>query len=131
MTALAGRVALVTGAGVGIGQGIARELARQGAAVALHYRESAAGAEATVAEITRAGSQAMAIAGDLSRVAECRRVVDKAAQAFGGLDILVNNAGLTRIAAFADWDEALYDELFALNMRGCFFCAQQAVPLLA
>ncbi len=124
---LAGKRALVTGAGMGIGQGIALELARQGAAVAIHYAGSEAGARATVEEIARDGGKAVALHGDLKRVAECRRVVNEAAGALGGLDILVNNAGVTRSVDFAETSEATYDELFDLNMRGYFFCAQEAL----
>jgi len=128
--ALSGRRALVTGAGLGIGQGIAIELGRQGAAVAVHYAGSAAGAREAVAAIEAAGGQATAIQGDLRRVAECRRVVGEAAVALGGLDILVNNAGVTRAQGFDQTTEEIYNELFDLNMRGYFFCAQAALPHL-
>jgi glucose 1-dehydrogenase/3-oxoacyl-[acyl-carrier protein] reductase len=127
---LQAKLALVTGAGMGIGQGIALELARQGAAVAVHYASSAAGARATVAEIERGGGRAVAIGGDLSKVEECRRVVDEASTALGGLDVLVNNSGVTRTADFLDTTSETYDFLFNLNMRGYFFCAQRAVPLM-
>jgi NAD(P)-dependent dehydrogenase (short-subunit alcohol dehydrogenase family) len=127
---LEGRSALVTGSGVGIGEGIARELAREGARVALHYAASAEGAHAAMAEITAAGGEAIALQGDLRYVAECERVVNEAAEAFGGLDILVNNAGVTRAQPFEDTTEELYDEMFNLNMKGYFFCAQTALPFL-
>ena len=128
--ALAGRLALVTGAGLGIGQGIALELGRQGAAVAVHYGGSKAGAEDAVAAIEAAGGRAIAIQGDLRQVAECRRVVDEAAAFLGGLDILINNAGVTRAGDFATMSEETYNEMFDLNIRGYFFCAQQALPHL-
>jgi NAD(P)-dependent dehydrogenase (short-subunit alcohol dehydrogenase family) len=125
---LAGRAALVTGAGIGIGEGIARELARQGARVALHYSGSSAGAHAAMAEITAAGGEAVALQGDLRLVSECERVVAEASDALGGLDILVNNAGVTRANTIEDTTEALYDEMFDLNMKGYFFCARAALP---
>ncbi len=128
MGALSGRAALVTGAGIGIGQGVARELARQGAAVAIHYAHSAGGAEATAAEIREAGGTAVVLGGDLGRAAECRRVVDEAARALGGLDVLVNNAGVTVARDFLETDEATFDLVFDVNVRGHFFCAQAAVP---
>lgn len=128
--ALDGRAALVTGAGMGIGQGIAGELARQGARVAVHYGYSAAGADETVRNIRDAGGEAVGIQGDLRLAEECRRVVETAARELGGLDILVNNAGVTRIQPFADTTEALYDEMHDLNMKGYFFCAQTALPFL-
>lgn len=126
MDALAGRVALVTGAGMGIGQGIALELARQGAAVAVHYAHSGRGATETVGQICRNGGTAIAVCGDLGRVDACRRVVDEVTATFGEPSILVNNGGITRAVAFLDTSEETYDEVFDINMRGYFFCAQQA-----
>jgi glucose 1-dehydrogenase len=125
-TELAGRRVLVTGAAVGIGQGIAIELARQGAAVAVHSAHSD-----PRETLERAGAAALAVRGDLARVDECRRVVDEAAAALGGLDGLVNNAALTRELPFEDTDPTGYAELFDLNVRGCFFCAQRALAHFA
>src|SRR5215212_5584509 len=127
---LEGRRALVTGAGMGIGQGIALELAREGASVAVHYASSATGAEETAEQIRSLGRRAAVVQGDLSKVADCRRVVDGAVEVLGGLDILVNNGGVTRTSRFVEMSEELYDEVFNINMRGYFFCAQQAVPHL-
>src|SRR5438067_9872788 len=100
MSALEGKIALVTGSGVGIGQGIALELARQGATVGVHYSHSASGAKETVAEIERLGGKALLVQGDLGQIPECLRVVDEVTNTFGGLDILVNNAGVTRADKF-------------------------------
>jgi glucose 1-dehydrogenase/3-oxoacyl-[acyl-carrier protein] reductase len=123
---LTGKLALVTGAGMGIGQGIALELARQGADVAVHYAGSEQGARETVAQIEAMGHRSLAIQGNLGRVDECRRVVQQAIAAFGGLDVLVNNAGVTRALDFLETPQETYDEVFDLNMRGYFFCAQEA-----
>jgi glucose 1-dehydrogenase/3-oxoacyl-[acyl-carrier protein] reductase len=112
---------------MGIGQGIARELARQGAAVAVHYSHSEAGAQETVTSIQRDGGTALAIGGDLRSVDACLQVVDRAAEALGGLDIMVNNSGVTRALDFLDTTQDVYDEVFDINIRGMFFCAQQAV----
>ncbi|HYN89557.1 MAG TPA: 3-oxoacyl-ACP reductase family protein [Ardenticatenaceae bacterium] len=128
--ALAGRIALVTGAGVGIGQGIAIELARQGAAVGVHFGPGETDAEQTMAAIRQMGGQAMAVSGDLSHVAECRRVVTTVAGTLGGLNILVNNAGITREVEFTETSEELFDQIFDLNIKGAFFCSQSAVPYL-
>jgi glucose 1-dehydrogenase len=130
MTDLSGKRALVTGAGMGIGQGIAIELARQGADVAVHYAHSEKDANETASEIERLGVGHALVQGDLSRVVECERVVDEAANSLGGLDVLVNNAGVTRALDFLDTDEATYDEMLDLNMKGYFFCARRAVPLM-
>jgi len=131
MGKLDGKRALVTGAGMGIGRGIALALAQEGAAVALHYAHSRSGAEEAAEAIRSAGGRAVVIGGDLRSVAECRRVVDEAAAALGGLDILVNNAGVTRARPFLDFPEEVYDELFDLNMRSTFFCSQQAARYMA
>ena len=130
MIDLSGKRALVTGAGMGIGQGIAIELARQGADVAIHYAHSEKDANETASEIERLGVGHALVQGDLSRVVECERVVDEAANSLGGLDVLVNNAGVTRALDFLDTDETTYDEMFDLNMKGYFFCARRAVPLM-
>jgi glucose 1-dehydrogenase len=130
MRDLSGKRALVTGAGMGIGQGIAIELARQGADVAIHYAHSEKDANETASEIERLGVGHALVQGDLSKASECERVVDEAANSLGGLDVLVNNAGVTRARDFLDTDEATYDEMFDLNMKGYFFCARRAVPLM-
>ncbi len=130
MGALAGKKALVTGAGIGIGAGIARELANQGASVVLHYSFSREGAEQSAAAIREAGGTASTVGGDLRLAEECSRVVDEAVEALGGLDILVNNAGVTRSQPVEETTEALYDEMFDLNIKGYFFCAQRALQYL-
>ncbi len=123
---LDGRKALVTGAGVGIGLGVAEALAADGASVALHYASSRAGAQSAAARMCAAGGRAVALEADLSRVAECRRLVDEAASALGGLDILVNSAGITAAVPFLEASEEDFARIFDLNMRGQYFCAQQA-----
>ncbi len=127
---LSGRTALVTGSGIGIGRAIALELALQGAQVALHYAHSSEGALSAVKEIEQAGGKAIAVSGNLSVVADCRRIVDEVASHFGGLDILVNNAGVTKTGDFRDFSEEMFNQVFHLNIRGYFFCAQQAVKYM-
>jgi glucose 1-dehydrogenase/3-oxoacyl-[acyl-carrier protein] reductase len=125
---LSGKKALVTGAGMGIGQGIAVELARRGAEVAIHYAHTEP--EETVSQIEKLGAKAITVQGDLSKVADCERTVDLAAEALGGLDTLVNNAGVTKTLDFLDTDEKTYGSVFDLNMKGYFFLAKRAVPLI-
>jgi len=127
LLSLEGKLILVTGAGTGIGQGIALELARCGAHVALQYRSSAQGAREAVSHIQAMGRRAAAFEADLSDVTECRRVVDAAADFLGGLDGLVNNAGVTADVPFPDVSEEQFNQLFFVNIRGQFFCAQQAL----
>jgi NAD(P)-dependent dehydrogenase (short-subunit alcohol dehydrogenase family) len=124
---LEGKLALVTGAGTGIGRGVALELARQGADVALSYATSSQGALEAVEEIKGMSRRATAIRADLSKVGECLRLVDEAAAFLGGLDGLVSNAGLTATIQFLDMTEEKFDRIFNLNIRGEYFCAQQAV----
>jgi glucose 1-dehydrogenase/3-oxoacyl-[acyl-carrier protein] reductase len=124
---LDGKLALVTGAGMGIGQGIALELARQGAAVGIHYANSGDGARDTAARIQADGGTAHVFQADLADVDACLGLVDAAAGTLGGLDILVNNGGVTRARDFLDTPREVYDEVFNINMRGYYFCAQQAV----
>ena len=128
MSNLSDKKVLVTGAGMGIGQGIAVEMARQGAKIAVHYAHTEP--DETLAKIKDLGGKPIAVQGDLSKLGECRRVVDEAAEALDGLDVLANNAGVTRALDFLDTDEATYDEVFDLNIKGYFFCAQQAVPFM-
>src|SRR5262245_45341844 len=119
---LLGLRALVTGASGGIGQAIAVELAARGAAVAAH-----GGRTDPTETVAALGEGGFGLRGDLTDVNECRRVVDEAIDELGGLDILVNNAGMTLARDFLDIDEHAFDDLFDLNIRGYFFCAQAAV----
>ncbi len=129
---LAGKKALVTGVDQGgIGQGIALELARQGAAVVCHYPFSDEGAAAAVAQIRAAGGTAGAVQGDFTQSAEiCANVVESAASLLGGLNVLVNNAGLTETRPLSDVTPEHYEKLFAINIRSHIFCTQQALPYM-
>jgi len=128
---LEGKRALVTGAGTGIGRGIALELAAQGAAVVLHYAHSAEGAEEAVRAIEADGGRVTALQADLAVPAECIRLVEEAADFLGGLDTLVNNAGITETIGFFETTESDYNRIFDINMRGQFFCAQRAARYMA
>jgi NAD(P)-dependent dehydrogenase (short-subunit alcohol dehydrogenase family) len=126
-TSLEGKLILVTGAGTGIGKGVALELARQGADVAISYNGSAQGAMEAVEEIKGMGRRSCAIKANLGVVADCRRVVDEAAAFLGGLDGLFNNAGVTLTLPFQEVTEELYEKIYNVNIRGQYFCCQQAV----
>lgn len=127
---LEGKLVLVTGAGTGIGQGIALEAARQGADVVLSYANSAKGALEAVEEIKGLGRRATAIKADLSVVSECQRLVDEGVAFLGGLDGLVNNAGITLTKYFQDVTEEDFNRIYFLNIRGQFFTGQRAVPYM-
>lgn len=123
---LAGKRALVTGASRGIGQAIACGLAEAGASVAVSAR-SRAGLDETLAKI---GGKAVAIEMDVSVVGSCRDGIERAATALGGIDILVNNAGIEQICPSLDVDESLWNRILDTNLKGAFFCAQQAARVM-
>jgi 3-oxoacyl-[acyl-carrier protein] reductase len=126
-------VALVTGAGTGIGRGIAEHFAQQGAKVAVNYSRSREAAEEVVRNVRAAGGTAMAVGASVSQDSEVRAMVDQVAREFGRLDILVNNAGWsTRIPhdRLEDLTDEIWDRTFDTNLRGAFYCVRASVPLL-
>jgi NAD(P)-dependent dehydrogenase (short-subunit alcohol dehydrogenase family) len=126
-TSLEGKLLLVTGAGTGIGKGVALELARRGADVAISYSSSSKGALEAVEEIHSMGRRAIAIKGNLGEVADCYRVVDEAAAFLGGLDGIFNNAGITLTLDFREVSEEQFNKIYNVNVRGQYFCSQRAV----
>src|SRR5215210_1324577 len=127
----AGRVALVTGGGRGIGRAIALHLARDGVAVAVNYRGSEAAAAEVVRQIEADGGRAVALAADVAVAGEATRLVNDAVARLGRLDILVNNAGITRDNLAMRLSEEDWDAVLDTNLKGAFFCAKAALrPLL-
>ena len=123
---LEGKAAIVTGADSGIGQGIARALARQGCRVAVNYFGTAERADATVAELKELGADAMAVRADVRVASDVDAMVGAAVERFGRLDVLVNNAGVQTWSAFLDVTEADWDRVIDTNLKGCFLCTQAA-----
>jgi 3-oxoacyl-[acyl-carrier protein] reductase len=122
---LAGKVALVTGAGRGIGRAIAWELAREGATVAVNYRESAAAAEALCSEIKeRLRGEALAVQADVAVPADVERLVGAVVERFERVDILVNNAGITRDKLMMRMTDDDWDSVLNTNLRGAFLCSR-------
>ena len=130
MSRLKGKVAIVTGSGSGIGQGIAKRLGSEGAKVIVNYRGSEAGADETRSAIEKAGSQAVVVQGDVTKTADIQKLVDTAWSQWGSADILVNNAGLEIRSDFWDTKEEDYDRQMAVNLRGPYFLAQAFVRRL-
>ncbi|MBI4968465.1 MAG: glucose 1-dehydrogenase [Rhodospirillales bacterium] len=127
---LAGGVALVTGAGQGIGREIVRHLAAEQVAVAVNGRTPAKVAD-TVAEITAAGGRALAVPGRVEIKADVQAMVAATLAAFGRIDYLVNNAGISRPDAFLDMTEESWDEQIAVNLKGSFLCGQAVARHMA
>ncbi len=127
---MAGKRALVTGAGTGLGREIALEFARQGAAVALHYSHSREGVASAVEEIRGAGGRAEALAADFNRVEEAQALAPAALAFLGGLDVLVNNAGTTMNRPFEKVTPAQFDTIYHINVRAQFFLTQALLPAL-
>jgi len=130
MHRLKGRVAIVTGAGSGIGQGIAKRLACEGSKVIVDYVGAPDGAEETERAIEQAGGVGKIVQADVTNMDDVRCLIDTAWKQFGSADILVNNAGVEKKSDFWDTSEAEYDKIMAVNLRGPFFLTQAFVRKL-
>ena len=123
---LAGRVALVTGAGRRVGLAIAKALAEQGMSLALHHHTSRAGCDALAEQVRARGGQALVLGADLGSGAACRALVRDTVTALGGIDLLVSSAASFERLAFDDVDEDAMDRAFALNVRASLSLAHEA-----
>jgi NAD(P)-dependent dehydrogenase (short-subunit alcohol dehydrogenase family) len=121
-----GKAVIVTGAGRGLGAGIAARFAEAGASVVVGYRESEAGARSVVETIKAAGGQAVAVPADLTRRAEVERLVNRCGEAFGRLDALVNNAGAYPLAPLLEMKEEEWDLVIDSNLKSVHLCTQAA-----
>jgi len=130
MSKLKDKVAIVTGASKGIGAGIARQLAADGAKVVVNYASSKAGADKVVADIEAAGGQAIAVGADVSKKSEVDALIKAAIDTYGRLDIVVNNSGVYQFAKIEDTTEELYRKMFDINVLGPMLVTGAASPYL-
>ncbi len=129
MNKLKNKVALVTGASKGIGAGIAKGLAAEGAAVVVNYASSKQDAERVVAEIVQQGGKAVAVQGDVAKAKDVERVFAETTKAFGRLDVLVNNAGVYQFAPLEEITEESFHRHFNTNVLGLLMASREAVKL--
>ncbi len=129
MMTLEGKKAIVTGGSLGIGTAIARELARQGADVAINYRKHDTEANQLVTEIEAMGRKGLAVKADVASFDDAQRMVDTVKETFGGLDILVNNAGINWDGVIWKMTEEQWDKVLEVNLKGYFNYTRAAVPL--
>ena len=130
MSKLSGKVAIVTGASKGIGAGIAKALAAEGASVVVNYASSRSGAEAVVDAIVSKGGKAVAVGGDVSKAAEAQAIVDAAIAQFGRLDVIVNNSGVYEFAPLEAITEEHFHKQFNVNVLGLLLTTQAAAKHL-
>ena len=129
MSRLAGKVAVVTGAGRGIGRAVALAFAAEGAVVVAANRNREEG-EAVVAEIRDAGGEAAFIATDVCRPEDCERLVAETESRFGRVDVLCNNAGVGVLRSVVDTTAEQYDNIMDTNVRGIFWLCKYAIPAM-
>src|SRR3977135_1194296 len=125
---LAGKVALVTGGGRGLGRGIAEGFAAEGANVVVNYVKDAGSAEAVVAKVKGLGADAVAVQADVGDEHAVQGMVDPGLEAFGKIDILVNNAGLLNAVPLAQMSIETWDEMIRTHLRGMFLCTRFVIP---
>src|SRR5262249_29000496 len=124
------KVAIVTGASRGIGAAVAQRLARDGFTVVINYAGDEAAAEALARKVEAAGGKALPARADVSDPAAVARMFDAAEAAFGGVDVLVNNAGIMPLSRIADADDAHFDRIVAVNLKGTFNTLREAARRL-
>ncbi len=129
MGKLTGKVAVVTGASKGIGAGIAKELAAQGAKVVVNYASSKEGADKVVAAIKKAGGEAVAIGGSVAKAAEIDNLFAETKKAYGKVDVLVNNAGVYQFAPLEAITEESIAQMYGTNVTGLLLATKAVVPL--
>ncbi|XEC96545.1 SDR family NAD(P)-dependent oxidoreductase [Paenibacillus tarimensis] len=127
---ISGKIALVTGAGTGIGKGIACELAKRGVKIAVHYNRSDAGAADTKQQIEKSGGEAILVQANVADKSAIENMVKQVAGHYGGIDILVNNAALQLNYPLFEHNEETFDKMMSINLKGYWQCIQAVVPYM-
>jgi len=127
---LQGKVAIVTGAGRGIGRAIAKRFAQEGAKVVVNYSRSEKEASSLAEEIKKQGGEALLVKADVSKAPEVKEMVKKTLDRFGRVDVLVNNAGTLIPAAFLDSTEEMWDKTMDVNLKGTYLCCKEVAPIM-
>src|SRR6516162_7152582 len=127
-TNLRDRLALVTGAGRGIGRAIALALGAAGADVAVNFKDNEHSAEQVVASLRKLGVKSLAVRADVSQAAAVASMMAAIERQLGGVDVLVNNAGVAQRRGLDDLTEADFDRTLAVNLKSAFLCTQAALP---
>ena len=131
MKSLQDKVAIVTGASRGIGAGIAKAIAQAGASVVINYTSNRSAADHVVSEIKNLGGSAISVHADVSNSIEVKALFDATITHFGKVDILINNAGTAIFKAIQDTSDEEIDHIFAINVKGTFYCLREAATRLS
>lgn len=131
MKSLQDKVAIITGASRGIGAGIAKTIAQAGASVVINYTSNRSTADHVVSEIKSLGGNAIPVRADVSNSVEVKALFDAAITHFGKVDILINNAGTVIFKAIQDTSDEEIDRIFAINVKGTFYCLREAATRLS
>lgn len=131
MKSLQDKVAIVTGASRGIGAGIAKAIAQAGASVVINYTSNRSAADHVVSEIKNLGGSAISVHADVSNSIEVKALFDAIITHFGKVDILINNAGTAIFKAIQDTSDEEIDRVFAINVKGTFYCLREAATRLS
>lgn len=130
MGKLSGKIALITGASRGIGRGIAIELARQGASIAINYSKDDEGANETLEEIKKINGYAVLVKEDISTFEGCKDMVEEVIKTLGRIDILVNNAGISSIGLFMDAEEEEINRMVNVNLLGAMYLTRNVIQYM-
>ena len=130
MKKLDGKVAIVTGASRGIGSGIAKKFAEEGARVTINYNNSEKEANSLLNDIEREGGEAILSRADVSRRDDVKEMVRKTMESWNRVDILVNNAGVLHTVDFLETTEEIWDNTMSVNLKGAYLCCKEVAPIM-